>query len=103
MHIKSSSYSKCHVCPNASLLEDYLKKHTDVDGHIEANQKICSSCYLMITKVTENTLISSDEKLSRHIQNLQSELPTHPHNIESNEQMIEVACSMTIFMWVMNY
>ena len=93
--INSCNYSKCRVCPDASLLEDYLKKHTDFDGCIEVNPKICSSCYKfyqMITKVNEETLISSDEDLSRHLQNLKSEIPPHSHNIGSTEQMIQVAC-----------
>ena len=38
-------YTNYRTCSNPSKIEEYLRQHTDFEGHIHENDKVCFTCY----------------------------------------------------------
>ncbi len=62
-------------CSNPRKIEEYLRKHTDFDGHILENDKVCHTCYKshLIILQTSNCP-STDADLEQLINDLSKQL-----------------------------
>ena len=83
-------YSNHRLCPNPSKVEEYLKQHTDYDGHIGAQDNVCYACYEShLVIIDQSQSKSSDDDLGRLISELLDE--AHTSSIDSVDEAINMA------------
>ncbi len=69
-------YPNYRKCTDHQKIEEYYKNHTDFDGQIDVNDKVCLTCYkahLVIIK--NNCQVSIDADLEQRIDNLKRHTP----------------------------
>ena len=72
-------YTNYRTCSNPSKIEEYLRQHTDFEGHTHENDKVCFTCYkshLIILQTSNCT--SRDADLEQIIYNISKQIPISP-------------------------
>lgn len=99
--LQHPSQSGFRHCPNPTLIQEHLRKHTDFDGEIYSTDKVCDSCYraqLEIIKDHEQAVptTSDDSEFNLLVNKHQESVPPLPFPIKSKDDIIDLAVQITV-------
>ena len=70
--------SKSRACPQPNIIQKYLRENTEFSGEITTDDRVCYACYkshLIIIKLINNTVHSTDVDLRLLIAKIQLDTP----------------------------
>ena len=83
-------YTSHRMCPNPTMVEEYLRQHTGYEGHIEESDRVCYICYKShLVIIQQSTPRSIDSDLEQLIHHLSQDFPVDP--VRSVDEAIDRA------------
>ena len=96
--IRGSNYHNFRTCAEPEKFQKHLTEHTDYEGNITADDKVCMECYrhsLTIVRVAKEKPTTTDEDLECLINSTKASMADLPVQLIEN-QLLDAALKLAV-------